>query len=65
VWTRDLGKAHYLARSIRTGVVWINTYNQQDAAMPFGGYKMSGWGRELSIHSLEEYLNVKAVWVNA
>jgi aldehyde dehydrogenase (NAD+) len=65
VWTRDLGKAHHLARSLRTGVVWINTYNQQDAAMPFGGYKMSGWGRELSMYSLEEYLNVKAVWVNA
>ncbi len=63
VWTHDIGKAHRLAEEIRTGIVWINTYNQFDPAMPFGGCKMSGWGREMSIHSLDEYLNVKAVWV--
>jgi aldehyde dehydrogenase (NAD+) len=43
----------------------VNTYNQFDPAMPFGGYKSSGWGNELSMHSLDEYLNIKAVWINA
>ena len=64
VWTRDLAKAHRLASEIRTGVVWVNTYNNFDPGMPFGGYKSSGWGNESSIHSLDEYLNIKAVWIN-
>jgi aldehyde dehydrogenase (NAD+) len=63
VWTRDVGTAHRMARAIRTGIVWVNTYLNADAAMPLGGVKMSGWGKELSIHSLDEYLNVKAVWI--
>jgi aldehyde dehydrogenase (NAD+) len=63
VWTRDVGKAHQLAQSIHTGVVWVNTYGNFDAAMPFGGVGMSGWGNELSGHALDEYLNVKAVWI--
>ena len=53
-----------LAAAINTGVVWVNTYNLHDPAMPFGGAKMSGWGNERSIHALDEYLNVKAVWIN-
>ena len=57
VWTRDIGTAHQMARSIRTGVVWVNTYGNFDAAMPFGGTGMSGWGKELGMHSLDEYLN--------
>ena len=63
VWTRDIGKAHRLAQTIKTGMVWVNTYQEMDPAMPFGGAKMSGWGSELSVHSLHEYLNVKAVFI--
>ncbi len=64
VWTRDVGKAHRMAAAINTGVVWVNTYLNFDPAMPFGGSKMSGWGNEMGQHSLDEYLNIKAVWIN-
>ena len=63
VWTTDVGKAHKLARSIRAGSVWINCYQAMDPAVPFGGYKMSGYGRESGKQHVEEYLNVKAVWI--
>jgi aldehyde dehydrogenase (NAD+) len=63
VWTRDVQKAHRVARALQAGVVWVNCYNVFDAAMPFGGYKMSGYGRESGIHALEEYMQVKAVWM--
>ncbi len=64
VWTRDIGKAHRVARQLKAGTVWINTYNNYDPAAAFGGYKMSGYGRELSMHALEHYTQVKSVWVN-
>ena len=63
VWTRDVSKAHRLARAIRAGSVWVNCYQAMDPAVPFGGYKMSGYGRESGLQHLEEYLNVKAVWI--
>ncbi len=64
VWTRDIKKAHKAARAIKAGTVWINTYNILDAASPFGGYKMSGFGRELGMHALDLYTQVKSVWVD-
>ncbi len=64
VWTRDIAKAHRVARKLQAGTVWINTYNNYDPAAAFGGYKMSGYGRELSGHALEHYTQVKSVWVN-
>ncbi|HKF53706.1 MAG TPA: aldehyde dehydrogenase family protein [Candidatus Acidoferrales bacterium] len=64
VWTRDIGKAHRIARHLQAGTVWINTYNNYDPAAAFGGFKMSGYGRELSVHALESYTQVKSVWVN-
>ena len=64
VWTRDIKKAHYIARKLQAGTVWINTYNVYDTAAPFGGYKQSGFGREMSAHALEHYTQVKSVWVD-
>jgi aldehyde dehydrogenase (NAD+) len=63
VWTRDVSKAHHVARSLRAGSVWVNCYQTMDPAVPFGGYKMSGYGRESGKQHLEEYLNVKSVWI--
>jgi aldehyde dehydrogenase (NAD+) len=64
IWTRDIGKAHRLANLVQSGTVWVNTMLMFDPAVPFGGYKMSGWGREMGEAGLEEYLNVKSVWIN-
>jgi len=61
VWTRDIKKAHRMASLLRAGTVWVNCYNVFDAAMPFGGYKQSGWGREMGHEVLEQYTEVKAV----
>jgi phenylacetaldehyde dehydrogenase len=61
IWTKDIGKAHALASSMRAGTVWINCYNIFDAALPFGGYKQSGWGREMGHDALENYTETKAV----
>jgi acyl-CoA reductase-like NAD-dependent aldehyde dehydrogenase len=64
VWTRDIKKAHKFASLIKAGTIWVNCYNVFDPAVPFGGYKMSGYGRELGKHSIELYTNIKSVWVN-
>jgi phenylacetaldehyde dehydrogenase len=61
IWTRDISKAHALAKKLRAGTVWINCYNVFDASLPFGGYKQSGWGREMGHQVLEAYTEVKAV----
>jgi len=63
VWTRDVSKAHRMARQLRAGTVWVNCYNVFDASMPFGGYKESGWGREMGHEVLELYTEVKSVCV--
>ncbi len=64
VWTRDVGKAHRMARDLEAGTIWINTYNQYDSAAPFGGYKQSGYGRDLGAQAaVEKYTQTKTVWV--
>jgi aldehyde dehydrogenase (NAD+) len=64
VWTRDLRKAHYVASKLHAGTVWVNTYNVYDTAVPFGGYKQSGFGREMGQHALEHYTQTKSVWID-
>jgi acyl-CoA reductase-like NAD-dependent aldehyde dehydrogenase len=64
VWTRDLNRAHRVSRQLRAGLVWINAYGLMDAAMPFGGFKSSGFGRELGMHAIEHYTELKSVWLN-
>ena len=64
VWTRDVSKAHRAARAIKAGTVWVNTYNLYDPALPFGGFKESGFGRDQGRDALEKYTQTKSVWVN-
>jgi betaine-aldehyde dehydrogenase len=64
IWTRDITRAHRFAKEVHAGVVWINTFNMFNAASPFGGYKQSGYGREMGKHALELYTQVKSVWVD-
>ena len=61
VWTRDVSRAHEVAAQIKAGTVWVNCHNAFDAALPFGGYKQSGWGRELGEGAIAEYTQTKSV----
>src|SRR5262249_50691153 len=61
IWTKDVAKAHALAAELKAGTVWINTYHVFDAALPFGGYKESGWGREMGHYDVELDPEVKSV----
>jgi len=63
IWSRDIGRAHRVAHAIRAGTVWVNTYNMYDPGAPFGGYKASGFGRDLGRVALEQYTETKSVWV--
>ena len=63
IWTKDIQRAHRLANAIRAGTVWINCYNMFDAASPWGGYKNSGYGREMGRQAIDNYTEVKSVWV--
>ncbi|MFJ7309397.1 aldehyde dehydrogenase family protein [Peribacillus frigoritolerans] len=64
LWTQDVKKAHYVANELKAGTVWVNCYNAFDAASPFGGYKQSGIGREMGSYALDNYTEVKSVWIN-
>jgi len=63
VWTRDIRRAHRLAKQIRAGTIWINTYRALSYASPFGGFRSSGYGKENGIEAVREYTQVKSVWV--
>ncbi len=63
IWTKDVSKAHSLAAELRAGTVWVNCYNIFDAALPFGGYKESGWGREMGHNAIDNYTETKSVCV--
>ena len=65
VFSTNLGTAHKLAHRLKAGSVWVNMYHAIDPAVPFGGVKMSGYGREGGTEHLEEYLDTKAIWINA
>jgi len=64
LWTENVRNAHYVANRLRAGTVWVNCYNVFDAAAPFGGYKQSGFGREMGSYALDNYTEVKTVWIN-
>jgi acyl-CoA reductase-like NAD-dependent aldehyde dehydrogenase len=64
IWTSDVKRVHTLAAALKAGVILVNTYNQFDAAAPFGGYKQSGYGREMGHVVLDAYTQTKTVWIN-
>jgi phenylacetaldehyde dehydrogenase len=64
VWTRDVKRSHRVAAAIKAGVVWVNAYGMFDVAIPYGGFKASGYGKELGREALEPYLQTKTVWVD-
>ncbi len=64
LWTKDINQAHRISKKLRTGTVWVNCYNVFDAALPFGGYKQSGWGREMGAEALALYTETKSVCID-
>jgi len=64
VWTRDISKAHRVARALRAGTVHVNSYDEDDITVPFGGFKQSGNGRDKSLHALEKYTELKTTWIS-
>ncbi len=63
IWTDSVDTAHRVARAIRAGIVWVNTFDAGDISSPFGGFKQSGFGRDKSMHALEKYTDLKTVWI--
>jgi acyl-CoA reductase-like NAD-dependent aldehyde dehydrogenase len=63
IWTQNISKAFTVARAIKAGTVWVNTYNLYDSSAPFGGYKASGFGRDLGREALDNYTETKTVWM--
>jgi gamma-glutamyl-gamma-aminobutyraldehyde dehydrogenase len=64
VWTRDIITAHRVARRLRAGTVWVNTFDASDVITPFGGFKDSGTGRDKSLHALDGYTGLKTTWID-
>jgi acyl-CoA reductase-like NAD-dependent aldehyde dehydrogenase len=64
VWTRDITTAHRVARSLRSGVVYVNCYGADDITVPFGGFKQSGFGRDKSLHAFDKYTELKTTWID-
>ena len=64
VWTRDISRAHRVARAVRAGIVWVNCYDADDITVPFGGFKQSGNGRDKSLHALDKYTELKTTWID-
>jgi acyl-CoA reductase-like NAD-dependent aldehyde dehydrogenase len=63
VWTQDISRAHKVAKALRAGTVHVNSYDEDDITVPFGGYKQSGNGRDKSLHALEKYTELKTTWI--
>lgn len=64
VWTRDLNRAHRISQNIKAGMVWVNCYEEGDLTMPFGGVKLSGFGRDKSLHALDKFVDIKSTWID-